>query len=457
MIKRTKTLTAWLLALMLLMSSLPLGVLGETIREFSGSLRLVDSMVPVDNIATVQIYNEDGSSVVSTQYLVKGEDTIIRPATPEKDNGKFEGWYTSLNGAGTPWNFDTIVTGDVNLYPFFKELRYVFFQDDTGYVSGGDGRVILTKQGVEGEEYTTSEVSFPMSSLLSIEGWYTEKNPNHNQTPKLGDKITTGNFRDVPQGGLTLYPRIVTGNYLSFDTGVGASYVAPQFVPGDENPIEPSEEDNPTRPGYTFLGWVTAPDGETSFPFGQPISGPTTAYAKWQATTTTYTVVFWKQSVHDDKNAAEADKTYDFAEATTREAASGTSVAPTDADGDRNYPGFHYNAGKSVEVTVAGDGTTVLNVYYDRNLLTIDFHRNGQWGAEDGEYTGLYGQTLDQNGYTWPSRPTGGHQGPQTTNTCPSWMPSFLMTCWIMALRPISICTRVQPRQAPPSRTTSKN
>jgi uncharacterized repeat protein (TIGR02543 family) len=45
----------------------------------------------------------------------------------------------------------------------------------------------------------------------------------------------------------------------------------------------------------------------------------------------------------------------------------------------------------------------VLNVYYDRNLLTIDFHRNGQSGAEDGEYTGLYGQTLAQYGYTWPA------------------------------------------------------
>jgi hypothetical protein len=128
-----------------------------------------------------------------------------------------------------------------------------------------------------------------------------------------------------------------------------------------------------------------------------------TIYAVWTANNTNYTVVFWKQSVNDSKNAAEAAKTYDYAESAVRTAASGATVSPTTADGNKNYPNFHYNSGKSVSVVVKGDGTTILNVYYDRNLLTIDFHRNGQSGAEDGEYTGLYGQTLAQNGYTWPS------------------------------------------------------
>ena len=166
MIRRMKTYTAWLLALVLIVSSLPLGVLGEVLREFSGSLRLVDSMIPVENIATVQIYNEAGTTVVSTQYLQKNVDKILRPATPEKVNWKFEGWYTAAggpDGGGSLWDFDQPVgDDDVNLYPFFKELRYVFFQDDTGYASGGDGRVILTKQGVAGDpDFTTSDVSFP--------------------------------------------------------------------------------------------------------------------------------------------------------------------------------------------------------------------------------------------------------------------------------------------------------
>ena len=53
MMKRIKTLTAWVLALALLVSVIPLVVLAQVLRETSPSIRLVDSMVPVENIATV--------------------------------------------------------------------------------------------------------------------------------------------------------------------------------------------------------------------------------------------------------------------------------------------------------------------------------------------------------------------------------------------------------------------
>ena len=60
-------------------------------------------------------------------------------------------------------------------------------------------------------------------------------------------------------------------------------------------------------------------------------------------------------------------------ESLVRYAETGSTVWPTDADGEKNYQGFHYNDLKSTEVEVNGDGTTILNVYYDRNPLTIDF------------------------------------------------------------------------------------
>ena len=413
MMRRMRTLTAWLLAVVLLVSSLPLGVMAQTLREFSGSIRLANSMIPVDQIATVQVYNEAWDTIVSTQYLQKGVDRILRPATPEKENWKFEGWYTAVNGGGSRWDFNQTVSEDVNLYPFFKELRYVFFHDDTGYAEGGEHRVILTKQGVEGESFITGDVSFPMSSLLAIEGWYDQKNPNPNQMPALGNRVENGLFRDISTNGLALYPRIVTGNYLSFSTSPDASYIKPQFVAGNGVTVEPA---NPTRQGYTFDSWVTTEGGDTPFVFGDGINAPTTIYAKWTPNAQTpYTVVFWRQQVSDDKNATDAEKKYDFAEAVSgRTAATGSSVSPRPADRNKNYTGFHYNGDNSGAVTVKGDGTTVLNVYYDRNELSIKFHEfvQGHWegftwvpGAWENHetFTGLYGQTLDQNNYTWPS------------------------------------------------------
>ena len=74
-------------------------------------------------------------------------------------------------------------------------------------------------------------------------------------------------------------------------------------------------------------------------------------------------MVFWKQSVNDNKNATNDEKTYDFAESEVRTAASGATVSPTTADGNKSYPNFHYNASKSESVTVKGDGTTILNIY----------------------------------------------------------------------------------------------
>ena len=167
-----------------------------------------------------------------------------------------------------------------------------------------------------------------------------------------------------------------------------------------------------TRSGYTFEGWSASPDSATAdYTFGGKLSENTTVYAVWRPRIdTNYTVIYWKQSVNDDKNknADDSQKTYDYAGSDTRTGTSGQTVSPMRSDQNKGYTGFHYNSSKSVAVTINGDGTTILNVYYDRNTLTIDFYKysrnwiGGTWTKDD-TFTGLYGQTLAQNGYTWPS------------------------------------------------------
>ena len=131
----------------------------------------------------------------------------------------------------------------------------------------------------------------------------------------------------------------------------------------------------------------------------------TTATANWTPNTTaTYTVNYWQQKVTDSKNAADSAKTYDFASSTQRTGTVGASVSPATADKSMGYTGFTYNSANSVSVTVAADGSTVLNVYYDRNLLTINFYikNNNRWSISQ-TFTGLYGSSLTSNGYTWPT------------------------------------------------------
>ena len=364
----------------------------------------IDTAKQEPAIATYKFYDADGKEISDSTQKVKNGETVYAPTTPEKTGSKFLGWsYTEGATAlqeGDPGDFVMLTasvktTGDVKLYPVFKEAYYVFFLD-------AQGRVSTTKEGVSGDVISVSDVKIPLDSTHSVTGWYTEK--EFTNTNKV-DSVT------LSDRNVTLYPKVEEGHYLYFSSGDGASYVKPVFVAAEKGTAAP---DDPTRPGYTFLHWSEREEG-SAYTFGSSISEDTTLYAVWEAKTdTTYTVIFWKQSVLDKKNAADNAKTYDYAESVSRTGTTGVSVSPKWSDQNKGYTGFTYNSAKSMSVTINGDGTTILNVYYDRKLLTINFNRyvDGHWegrkwikGHWDSEaYTGLYGQTLAQNGYTWPSQ-----------------------------------------------------
>ncbi len=331
-------------------------------------------------------FKVDGTTV-DTQ-IVKNGEFLTEPAVPVKEGQKFTGWY--VNGAKIDFTQSVSVTSTetVDAVAQFKPVLYVFFMDGVGT----NARVIVTKEGVAGGAVSTTDVKPNLGSTQGVTGWYRDEALNDGP---VGDTFTIGSTNQV------LWPKIETGAYLTFESGNNATYIEPQFVASGAVTVQPEQ---PTRPGYTFLRWSLTANGTTPYTFGQPLTTNTTVYAVWQAGTSSYTVVFWRQSVHDNKNATDANKTYDFAESATRNATVGSTVAVTTADTTKNYQGFHYNSAKQTTAVVKGDGTTVLNVYYDRNLLTIEFYsQSGSSWVVEQTMTGLYGQSLAQNGYTWPS------------------------------------------------------
>ena len=348
-------------------------------------------------IATYHFYDAAGNEIAGSAQKVKSGETVYAPTTPEKTGSKFLGWSYTQNAAalqeGDPGDFNQITAsvrsaGDVNLYPVFQQAYYVFFLDN-------QGRVSTTKEGASGAVIEVSDVTIPLDSTHSVTGWYTDA--------ELTSKVGSVTLSDH---NVTLYPKVEEGHYLYFSSGDGASYVKPVFVAANHTTAEPEA---PVRPGYTFSHWSAAAGG-SKYSFGSQISEDTTLYAVWEANSDTeYTVIFWKQSVNDSKDAADDAKTYDYAESVTRTGMTGSDASPKYEDQNKGYTGFSYNSPKSASVTIKGDGTTILNVYYDRNLLTINFYtwqRNGRLGGKWSLYnsfTGLYGQTLAQNGYTWPS------------------------------------------------------
>lgn len=119
----------------------------------------------------------------------------------------------------------------------------------------------------------------------------------------------------------------------------------------------------PTRPGYTFDKWTPAvpaamPDKNTSYT------------ASWKIGESGFTVVFWYENADDDGYSVAGTYTpADVAPGTQKKSEDYKNQSFTGRD-DKH---FTYNAAKAETVTVKGDGSTVLNVYYTRNTYTLKF------------------------------------------------------------------------------------
>ena len=354
-------------------------------------------------VATYKFLDAKGS-VVSEQKVKDGE-TLYAPTSPEKSGAKFMGWTLTKGGTTadfTPGSASVSKTETVTVYPVFTSAHYVQFMDD-------QSRVAVTKTVGTGETVDAADVTLPLPSTKGVTGWYSSKEAAESQdASKLVTECTFANDSDPD---VVLWPHIEEGHYVTFDAQ-GGSYVKPQFVFNGKSASEP---DDPTRMGYEFLGWSTSATEWSPYNFHGSVNDAVTLYAWWEAQETTYTVVIWKQSVNDSKNASDAEKTYDFAESHSEKATSGSEVSPSWSDSHKDYTGFSLNSNLTdSDVEVKGDGTTVVNVYYDRQLRTIKFWEDkgyyGWFGVWHSDWqvvetmTGLYGQSLAQNGYTWPSK-----------------------------------------------------
>ena len=115
----------------------------------------------------------------------------------------------------------------------------------------------------------------------------------------------------------------------------------------------------PTKPGYKFDGWTP------KLPTTMPVGGGTYA-AKWTKQDSKYQIQYWQENADDDG--------YSYVESETVTAATGDVV---NYNGNKSYAGFTRNTDKTDKnVTVNGDGSTVLNVYFNRNVYEVKFYKN---------------------------------------------------------------------------------
>lgn len=190
------------------------------------------------------------------------------------------------------------------------------------------------------------------------------------------DIYCDGTFIDKPECAVTFDP----------DGGMLTSGDESKIVRKGDKVPEPA---TPSKIGYDLAGWYVG-DNDTKWNFDEDtVTGPMTLTAKWAPNTDTF-----YNTYHYLQNLEKTDY-YTVAVIGDR----GTTDEQVTIE-PNNYTGFTFNAAKSNTTgTIAGDGSLVLRLYYDRNSYTLTFDTDG--GSEAAPITQAYGTAI-----TAPAAPT---------------------------------------------------
>ena len=227
-------------------------------------------------------------------------------------------------------------TQTITVQAIFETVYTVYFKHD--------GRTVATKELTDTQSsVSTGDVLVPVGADEKLTGWY------------IGEtRYEAVSTADFPPGSdtLTLTAKVDKGHWIHFNSA-GGSYVALQFVTG--NTIPPAD---PARPGFSFEGWYE--ESGNRFTFGNQLTSNITLTAHWRSNTSTkYTVIHWQEKA--DESGWSLHET---------ETKTGGTDAQT-AAASKSYPGF--TAQTITQQTINGDGSTIVNVYYKRNVYEVKF------------------------------------------------------------------------------------
>lgn len=365
-------LTAIFMTVLMFLAVIPVSAWGA--ERYSNSVVpgiSVLSILPGDTNTITYIFqkkNGEQTEEIARQIVKKG-DTLLEPEVKTGENEKFTGWDPAVTFGKVG---EITETKTITVTAKIEKVYYIFFKDNTG-------RVVATKECTDGQTVSDfSDVTFPVGPDESITGWYFDEAA---QTEKA-DSVT------ISGQNVTLYAKVEKGYWITFDAN-GGSYTAPVFYANGTAAAEPVTK--PTLPGYSFDGWYLDKDCTNPADFSK-ITTSTTVYAGWKAADTTYTVIHWQENADDNG--------YSYVTSDEKQpGASGTQTAAT----AKSYPGFTAQA--ITQETIAGDGSTIVNVYYKRNIYSVKFYSSGYGSSEYEELriTAKYGANIKAKwpGGTW--------------------------------------------------------
>ena len=238
--------TAWLLAVIMLLSCMPMNALAAVLKvETSGAaqpfggaraLSVVDP--DNDNYVTFEFYSNSKLETLLETQIVKLDadpvESVIVPATPETPSGKrFEGWKQE---GGAALTFGEVTTangfskGTVKVYADFSEVFYVYFLADDAL----DSSVFATGEAIAANGYKVALPTGYEKKDHLLTGW---------KIQKTGDRFTA---ETVVGADTYVVPVTVPAYWVTFDTDGGSSV-----------PSQAVRKAAPSAPGRSGAGSAT--------------------------------------------------------------------------------------------------------------------------------------------------------------------------------------------------------
>ena len=370
----------------------------------------------------------DEHEIVTRKIIVLGNNgqcdidiSDVVADSPDPQSQIFYGWrfkgvtyQTRLSTGDTVHQSITITSADMNqqvgqgdderifavdVYPVFKEARWITFvhgeSDWNAQYVGAIFAYLYDTTVPEAQRVSITQLPSTTRPGYIFDGWWTghmqegDDGEDHivyeqQVSMEFADETVTGNSQIIPTGGDRIY--------------LGIS-------------------DDPNTDTYIFKGRLY-------------LKHALTLYAKWRAVDhADYKIVVWKQDVTDSKTATDSQKTYDYYDYMMMENANTGDIIldsaefnalgwenlteSSDPEVAAEFNFFHYSrtivevGGRSyngaipaerVEGIVSPDSSTVVNIYYDRDLMAINFYySNGNLGGTSGAYTYTETSAINNN------------------------------------------------------------
>ena len=342
----------------------------------------------IDKIVSYE--NEDDTTTSVVDNINAGTDKIVT-YSPKADNY----YLKRIKVDGEQKNLDTSIQ---NAYIFENInsnhiIEILYAKKVTVQFNSKGGTSVPTQTLIPGNK--AFEPAQPTRSGYTFKGWYIDEaytTPYDFNNPVNEDKVLYAKWEEIKPVEIThniKYEILGTPKTNNITTNP-TSY--------KEGTTTPLTIKDPTLEGYTFSGWFENPDLT-----GNPISTLNVAnrnddiilYGKWikdpepEPETAQYKVNHYLE----DKNGTKQynGKTYKLDEVNSK-TLTGT-IGDTVTATSRVYAGY-IKQQESVEDTVLADGSTTLDLYYNKINYTITFDSKG--GTEVDNQTKNYEEKVDE-------------------------------------------------------------